>query len=282
MEMKSSHDENRSKICLVCCQLATRTIPASLLFLIQTYLIEGFSLENPKWPNGICQTCRHTISGFGKGNFDSIQAPWYDLSSMASFRPKRNPTEPCNWLICKLAMDRCKFGAKSSKRKLGTNRYPKENSEAKATPAIVKMCGNCLTSIRPGVHYQCNATQRFENLMNLLPQSTLNRVAASVISEKLNDSQDRASVLSSGGWAFQVQKRKNSDSNGVGKCLDLEQISDNSCLDLSACDLQRQTSLFFAVTMVFTSGKRCTPIIKKCKINSMIKLPKTTFTRSFG
>ena len=123
-------------------------------------------------------------------------------------------------------MDRWKFGAKSSKRKLGTNRYSKENSEAKATPAIVKMCVNCLTSIRSGVHHRCNANQRFENLMNLLPQSTLNRVAASVIDEKLNDSQDGASILSLGGRTFQVPKRKNSDSNGVGKHLDLELISD--------------------------------------------------------
>ena len=64
--------------------------------------------------------------------------------------------------------------------------------------------------------------------MNTLPQSTLNRVATSVtvINKKLNDCQDRASILPSGGWAFQVKKCINSDSNGVGKRLDLEQISD--------------------------------------------------------
>ena len=34
-----------------------------------------------------------TISGFGKGKFDRLLAPLFDWSKMASFRPKRNPTD---------------------------------------------------------------------------------------------------------------------------------------------------------------------------------------------
>lgn len=221
--MNSSHNLNRSKICFVCCQRATRNITSALLVIIQTFLIEGFSLDNQKFPSGVCETCRLTITGYGKGKFDRILAPWFDLSPMRTFRPKRNPTDPCCCLICNLALDRCKFGAKSSKRKLGTNRYNKVSDQVQAKSSIVMMCVKCLSPIKAGKFHRCNDTQRLQNVLDLVPQNTLNRVAGMVVREQLENND--SPLLSSGGRPFHVQKRTNEDGYQGKKQLDLDQIS---------------------------------------------------------
>ena len=60
--MNPSHTLNGAKICLVCCQCATSVITSTLLAVIQTFLIQGFCLENEHFPSGLCTTCRITIT----------------------------------------------------------------------------------------------------------------------------------------------------------------------------------------------------------------------------
>ena len=51
---------------------------------------------------------------------------------------------------------------------------------------------------------------------------------------------------------------------------------------LAKIPLSQLTNTVAAANVVFTSSKRCPPIIKKYTIDFMFKLPKIMFTKSLG
>ena len=222
-----SHTLNRARICLVCCQRATSVITSTLLAVIRTFLIQGFCLENERFPSGLCTTCWITISGFGTGDFTRSLPPWFGLSPMATFLLNRNPKDHCDCLICSIAFDYCKFGARSSKRKVGGDRRrrPQSAVESKGSTIVAMICVKCLTTIRPGSPHRCNSNSRFQNVMKLCPIKTLDlpldRVAGGVVKNKLNWNNGHAR-FSSGGRAFNIQRQEAQ----VARCLDLNKVKE--------------------------------------------------------
>ena len=62
------HSEARQKVCVVCYNKASRLLSFALVKVIQEFVFENYSLENPDLSCGICNSCSWTLSEYKNGN----------------------------------------------------------------------------------------------------------------------------------------------------------------------------------------------------------------------
>ena len=54
------HERCRSKVCVVCYRKVNRTL--SEIQTVQEFLIDGYNISHPDFPNGICTGCSIILS----------------------------------------------------------------------------------------------------------------------------------------------------------------------------------------------------------------------------
>ena len=113
--MGGNHTLNRAKLCLICAGRASILITTVLLEVIRNVLIQDFTLENPCFPSGLCWTYGRTLYEYAKGKLERMIPERFDYSQMRNYRPRRDETV-CNCMICDMAENRSRFGAKNSKK----------------------------------------------------------------------------------------------------------------------------------------------------------------------
>ena len=56
------HEEYRGRVCVVCYRKASRSLSQAEVGDIQKYLTEGYNVNEPDFPNGICTGCSLSLS----------------------------------------------------------------------------------------------------------------------------------------------------------------------------------------------------------------------------
>ena len=156
------HNELRSKLCVICCGLAIRVLPPSLVTVIIDFFIIGYSLENLSFPRGICETCRPKLFKLRKGDLNVIVPEVLDYSMMNGIRIPRHGTCLCS--LCDLSLKRGQFGANSSrKRRRGNPNMLKNIDQESQSGNLIIFCGTCFTKVGRGINHQCNHSGRIIN-----------------------------------------------------------------------------------------------------------------------
>ena len=92
------HNERRSKLCVVCCSHAKQMTP-KFANLVETFLIEGYSVIDIRLPSGLCSTCRSHLGRIDRGHFKYSLPNFFDYSDMVSYRIPRHGECNCIRLL---------------------------------------------------------------------------------------------------------------------------------------------------------------------------------------
>ena len=66
------HETNRKSLCVICCASAKRLLTSRMVSVVQDYLIEGYTMDNPRLPCGVCLTCQVTLCSLANGDFFTV------------------------------------------------------------------------------------------------------------------------------------------------------------------------------------------------------------------
>ncbi|XP_059098210.1 uncharacterized protein LOC131892379 [Tigriopus californicus] len=192
-----NHEINRGKLCLICgTAFHISVIPIGLSNTIRTFYMEDYSLEDSRLPSAVCKTCLRRLYSFRNGDFSRPIAPYFDWSSMASFRRTRVSLLCSCHPICARASSASKFGSEGrnnqTKRKVGN---PNLKLKSKAGSRLARLCGRCLSPLYPGCSHKCGAKALLENLETRLPQATRDQMIIQTLKRKSLETNDQAHNL---------------------------------------------------------------------------------------
>lgn len=179
------HEENRTKVCLICMRKAKGDchITNTILERIQLYYIEDYSLDESCCPNAVCATCRSKLLDISQGKCNAEILPEvFDFSRIVPYTmATRSYERPiCDCYICTVA--RCKSEPKLKRGRPCISTY----ESSKGTP--VRLCSNCKSPFGRGLSHRCNVSTLRENLLadfeNVDP-NTKEIVATEIVREKI-------------------------------------------------------------------------------------------------
>lgn len=133
-----SHEENRSKVCLLCFKKAipARKIHGTLVKTIAEKILPEYNNEDEKFPKVLCQGCYRAVYRYKNGEqLQNIELHKYQ-SGKNDIRNKDH--RECE--LCTVAQSNC---LKIVKKK----RTVKND--------IIKICRKCLTNLGPGKRHLC-------------------------------------------------------------------------------------------------------------------------------
>lgn len=200
-----THEENRSKICLLCFNKGKvmRLLTKDHYETIENYIIDGFDRSDNRLPNGICGTCRLTVQECSQGNFKRLQhLNVYDHSLVVGSQPPLTRSaatnmslapSQCPCVVCGIARSKStNLGGTAGIEKQPRGRPSSSNAFATEKPKAITICSKCLTQLRKGVSHVCTATSRADNIQSFVATSpttaTKDHVAAAILKEKESDS----------------------------------------------------------------------------------------------
>lgn len=97
-----SHDENRKKVCAPCGRKSKTGlfINNNIKQLIKLHINSRFDFDNPRFPLGICGTCRLTLLDAGKGVFRRPMPQMPHFETIILPTATRGKKIFCNCYIC--------------------------------------------------------------------------------------------------------------------------------------------------------------------------------------
>ena len=168
------HEEYHGRVCVVCYRKASRSLSQAEVGDIQKYLIEGYNVNDPDFPNGICTGCSLSLSK--KRNDEDYNL----VINVDDYDPNRPPglllNPSCECRICTVA-------------KMCGLEYQRQRGRPKAatpddSPTSYKVCSNCFASIYHGSNHSASACKhscrsKVYNVEDLVQRPvTLERIAA--------------------------------------------------------------------------------------------------------
>lgn len=169
------HDRCRSEVCVVCYEKASRTLSDLEINTVQTFLIDGYSVYDPDFPNGVCTGCSINLSKKRK----DVE---FKIKVVENYNPDRRTglrsIDTCECRICKVAKLN---GPMALLKKHKKNKRGRPTSNP--TPNYLKICSNCLSTIAKGSNHSasvCKHSKRskVDKLIQISSPSSLQRAAS--------------------------------------------------------------------------------------------------------
>ena len=256
----NQHEKSRSKLCLICWGYGKKPITQNIADTIRSYLIEGYVTSDVRFPSSLCTTCFTRLSEYQRGLFNRPLAPWYDCSGMARFRLQRHAIS-CECPICEKAEGVTKFGAKTSKRRVGR---PKSSNNSSTKPSILMLCNMCLIplsfdQLKSHVCKESNLVEAVVELKKTIPIKNQKRLSYEILKDELATGD--AVKLNSGGRPIKIQKTIGNNVNDNSSALISHQDFD---LIRIKNDLSVNKTIGLAHDLRSILGKNCfEPNLKK-------------------
>ena len=213
----NEHNSKRSKLCVICCRFG-KPMSQSIQELVREFVVEGYSVQDPRFPAGICDTCRLVLGKFKKGDFSKSLPPFFDYSPMATYHIPRTDCQCC---ICQVYPKKGFFGAKIKKAKRLKNQS-KSTTSSSISSNFSMLCPKCLSPVLSESRHSCLKDKKVENLKLSLSKQERKRVAYELIKEDLESTGN--AVLSSLGRPIKVEKKKKKSIEKVKKQLTYEDV----------------------------------------------------------
>ena len=174
------HNECRGRICVCCYRKGDRTISSKEVECIDSYLIEGYTVDDPDFPNALCTDCHLELNKKINDNGYHL-VPKVDDYDRGRSKYLRSSSVDCKCRICTVAKMTGLAYQRMVKKKRG------RPAAEKTTPKCYKVCSNCFQQIYQGSNHsvsKCRRSRRnkvshVEELVS--SPTTLQRVASRVI-----------------------------------------------------------------------------------------------------
>lgn len=177
------HNQCRNRVCVCCYRKADRPLSEKNIVCIRLHLIEGYNVDDPDFPNGICSGCHLELFKKDKNDEHCLKILVND------YDPKRErglrSAAHCECRICEVAKMPGITYQRMLKKKRGR---PKEGDEV--TPSKThKVCSNCFEHIYRGSSHtaaNCKNSRRSKvyNIEGLVQSpTTLQRIASRVVKD---------------------------------------------------------------------------------------------------
>ena len=173
MPQKANHEENRSKVCVLCgskivfgkSKKSVFALTDKLHKLVCTYTGTTFGKNNSKYPSSICGTCRLVVLDYEKGIFNKRRSPitpnFENIVILANTRGNVNAT--CYCLICQTAR------SKSHKKSLlGRPKRLNGNIPTVKETSTKRICKTCFHQIGKGIRHKCSKKHSRENVTEIV------------------------------------------------------------------------------------------------------------------
>ena len=146
MVYEQVHNKCRGRVCICCYWKGYRTISSKEVECIDSYLIEGYTVENSDFPNALCTDCQIELN-------KKINDTGYHLvPKVDDYDPGRSKylwsSLDCGCRICTVA----KMTGLAYQRIVKKNKGRPAAAE-KTTPMCYKVCSNCFQQIYQGSNH---------------------------------------------------------------------------------------------------------------------------------
>lgn len=172
-----SHEENMTKVCIVCFGNSDRGLTTGLKEKFAQYLCPDYFTLSHFLPSGICATHRLLLGDFEKRNSSSEWPDYHKLAmEQRNLAPLTRSSLHCECRICQIARAKSK-GTLIPKPKPGrpTSNYDSVQS------TTVSICTKCQSQVGKGLSHDCNRTSRRQNIQRTLTP----RLRAQITSQTL-------------------------------------------------------------------------------------------------
>lgn len=209
--IKSSHEENRKKVCGPCGNKIVfgKTQPEKFLIngniemLIKKFVSKDFDLNDDRFPLSICGSCRLTVLEFEKEIYKRQLQTMPNYHDLILSKNTRSKEGVCNCYICSTATFKGHTKLKKGRghfREInnvinvssGSNVFLQSNEqEQKSIETIqrnsnsIKVCRTCFQEIGKGIYHDCK--NRRENIIKLIenvPEKSQEQLASYIIKKK--------------------------------------------------------------------------------------------------
>ncbi len=160
-----NHDECRRRVCIVCIGKAsgTREITQRKIELVKLYCRDDFSIDDPDYPCGLCNSCHSRLYKKERDSTTVIQ--------VEPFTPDRShmlrSIISCDCRICSVA----KVSGALFKKLQKKRGRPKETQPQPPFKSVT-VCAECLTELYQGCNHVCNRSTKLENIEKHLASPT--------------------------------------------------------------------------------------------------------------
>ncbi|KAK6196452.1 hypothetical protein SNE40_001675 [Patella caerulea] len=174
------HEENRTKVCLVCFKKGASTIQikeGKVLCRVRQFYIENYDPQDGHMPSGICSRCRNLLLDIetGKQPMDCLPDP-FDFSKVVSpsvaTRNNPSPSLSCQCMICLVARSNpvtSKLGKRFSTSQTPTPGRPPTacTPDTLPSPRPIRVCKRCWQPVGRGVSHPspCTASDARDNVI---------------------------------------------------------------------------------------------------------------------
>lgn len=230
-----NHNENRSKVCVVCFEKSKYKITDVIVSRIRSYFIENYDVDDESVPCGICSKCRRDLMDVSNSvkSVDILPEPYNFDSIFAYTRATRSDPSPiCLCAICEIA----RLKSVPSRKK------GRPSSELAPICLPVTICSYCKSVIGRGLHHKCNKTSLRENVVAICSSSDRKSqefVCTSIIRNHTeNYSTSSLSLYSGGPNPLEISIREATGHTNQVKIEDLSNLQ--SVLSASNNEMKRK------------------------------------------
>lgn len=169
---KKSHDDCLNSVCIVCMKKAKPSFKLSntLYELFDRFIASGLDKNDPRLPKVICSSCKRALYCFQKDDFRRT-VEVFDYSKLSSPTHITRLSSECACYVCNVAKFNNIISKSSATADLATKQDDARILRGKPS-SVVTLCKDCLCQIGRGKPHQCTTSQRRENLLDLLGDST--------------------------------------------------------------------------------------------------------------
>ena len=188
MASVDQHERHRGMVCVVCYKKCFQKVKGKVLReltkaqikYISDNVINGYAIDNPYFPSGICITCNIRLNGWISGKPVSLPNVDYDPGEVGPLLRGKN----CECKICKTALSTIhvkRFGRKGGRPKTSSTTTPERER-----PMHIMICSKCFAKIGKGLEHDCSARGKVNNIQNILTPKSSQRFASRIISEQIS------------------------------------------------------------------------------------------------
>ena len=195
------HSTCRSRVCLLCLRKSTCDLRklSVLIPTIHLYFIQGYTTDDQRLPHGICTSCKRKLYFLTNGDFSRTFTSTGHVEELLSSRFSPRATD-CDCRICYVA--KCK-GWKAKALLKAIKSKPATSTPA---PKTFTICATCFGQVAEGTTHACSRRQVVNNICQLVPSETQERIASRVLAEKTTHSRNGPISLKTGGRFRTVSK----------------------------------------------------------------------------
>ena len=175
------HSDARKKVCVICYCKGSRVLSSADAQSVRDFAIEGYNVEDPDFPCGICNNCRRILSAYRNG--DTSRSLPVATSYNPETRVLTRSQDVCQCRICEVA--KSYGGQANAQKKLAMKR--KKGRPASTEPAPKKLCTICFCELYPGCHHS--------KADCLSKKEKLNNIRLNVLSDELTREQVASQAL---------------------------------------------------------------------------------------